>query len=329
DLFGSSVALSGDGSTLAVSAGGESSTATGINGDQADFNAATSGAVYVFIRTGIAWTQQAYVKASNTGADDTFGYSVALSSDGSTLAVGALGEDSSATGINGDGTDNGANNSGAAYIFTRTGVTWTQQAYVKASNTGAGDNFGRSVALSADGTTLAVGAYLEASAATGIDGDGTNNSSGQSGAVYVFTRTGVTWAQQAYVKASNTETSDQFGYSVALSGDGNTLVVGAYGEGSNATGISGNQSNNSALGAGAAYVFTRTGVTWTPQAYVKASNTGALDRFSISVALSSDGSTLAVGAYLEASTATGINGNGSNNGAGDSGAVYIYQYAIK
>ncbi|MEB2349380.1 MAG: integrin, partial [Comamonadaceae bacterium] len=145
-----------------------------------------------------------YFKASNTDADDHFGVSLALSADGSTLAVGAYIEDSNATGIDGDQANNSAAYSGAVYIFTRSGSTWSQQAYVKASNTGAFDEFGVSLALSADGSTLAVGAYGEHSNATGIDGDQANYSAANSGAVYVFTRSGSTWSQQAYVKASNT-----------------------------------------------------------------------------------------------------------------------------
>src|SRR5204862_483895 len=143
---------------------------------------------------------------------------------------------------------------GAAYVFTRTGATWSQQAYVKASNTGAGDRFG-GVALSADGQTLAVGAYSEASAATGIGGNQTDNSAPNAGAAYVFARSGTTWHHQAYVKASNTGAMDGFGWSAALSADGAILVVGAYTESSAATGIGGNQSDNSALNAGAVYVF--------------------------------------------------------------------------
>ena len=129
-----------------------------------------------------------YVKASNTGADDQFGGSVALSADGNTLAVGAIWEASNATGINvpGGQTDNSAGSSGAVYVFTRSGASWTQQAYVKASNTGASDEFGYSVALSADGNTLAVGAYLEDSNATGVNGDQTDNSASASGAVYLY-----------------------------------------------------------------------------------------------------------------------------------------------
>ena len=195
------------------------------------------------------FAQQAYLKASNTGVGDQFGFSVVL--DGDTLAVGARGEGSAATGVGGDQANNSAGGSGAVYLFTRTGGSWSQQAYVKASNTGIFDFFGTSVALSGD--TLAVGAWGEGSAATGINGNQADNSAVNSGAVYLFTRTGGIWSQQAYVKASNTETFDLFGFSVAL--DGDSLAVGAGSESSAATGVGGDQANNSAFGSGAVYVY--------------------------------------------------------------------------
>ena len=197
----------------------------------------------------------AYIKASNTG-DDSFGRSVALSADGNTLAVGATREDSSATGINGDQADNSAPVSGAVYVFTRSGSLWEQQAYIKASNTNAFDRFGESVSLSADGNTLAVGAVSKDSSATGINGDQTDDSVFSSGAVYVFTRSGSVWEQQAYIKASNTDADDFFGLQVSLSADGNTLAVGANGEASSATGINGDQNDNAAEDAGAVYVLS-------------------------------------------------------------------------
>jgi cysteine-rich repeat protein len=323
DLFGWSVALSADGSTLAVSAIQEASTATGVNGDQADNSATEAGAVYVFTRSGTTWSQQSYVKASNTAALDRFGWSVALSGDGATLAVSAFQEDSAATGVNGNDSDNTAPNAGAVYMFTRIGTTWVQQAYVKASNTGAGDFFGWSIALSGDGSTLAVGAYQEASAATGVGGDQTTNSTTFAGAVYVFTRSGTTWSQQAYVKASNTRAGAFFGSSVALSADGSTLAVGATGETSAATGVGGDQTDNSAMRAGAVYMLERGGTTWTQRAYIKASNTGSEDFFGSSVALSGDGSILAVSAFHETSAATGIDSNQSDNSANIAGAVYV------
>jgi hypothetical protein len=322
--FGISVALSADGSTLAVGAPGESSAATGINGDRRSTAAPNSGAVYVFTRSGLSWTQQAYVKASNTGVHDEFGTSVALSADGSTLIVGAPEESSAATGIGGDQTSNAASRSGAVYVFTRGGTTWSQQAYVKASNTGVDDDFGTSVALSANSSTLVVGAPGERSAATGIGGDQTSDAAPGAGAVYVFVRDGATWSQQAYVKASNTEDSDGFGAAVALSTDGSVLAVGAPRESSAATGVGGDQTSNAAVSAGAAYVFTRSGAVWSQQAYVKASNTDSNDVFGSPVALSGDGSTLAVGAPGEASTARGIGGNQVDNASPSAGAVYVF-----
>lgn len=324
DRFGHSVALASDGNTLAVGARTEGSNATGIDGNQADNSASASGAVYMFTRAGAVWAQQAYIKASNTDSGDYFGYAVALSSDGNTLVVSARLEASGATGIGGNQADNSVASAGAVYVFTRSGVTWTQQVYIKASNTAGTDFFATSISLSADGNTLAVGAPQEGSNATGIDGDQLDNSATVAGAVYMFTRAGVVWSQQAYIKATNTQANDYFGYSVSLSADGNKLVVGATGEASNATGIGGNQANNSLAGAGAAYELTRTGVSWAHRVYIKASNTGTLDSFGWSIALSGDGSTLAVGAVQEASNATGIGGAQGNNGAMSAGAVYVF-----
>lgn len=127
-----------------------------------------------------------YLKGSNNEAGDNFGYSVALSlsGDGSTLAVGAVNEFGSTTGINSI-PNNTAQAAGAIYVFVRASGMWSQQAYVKASNTGVDDNFGRAVALAADANTLAVGALSEASSATGIGGDQTSNTAFHAGAVYL------------------------------------------------------------------------------------------------------------------------------------------------
>ena len=313
DQFGASVAISGE--TIVVGAIGEDSNATGVNGNEADNSSPESGAAYVFVRSGSAWTQQAYLKASNTGAGDQFGRSLAILGD--TLVVGAPDEDSNAIGVNGTEADNSATNSGAAYLFVRSGSTWGQQAYLKASNTGNDDRFGISVAISGD--TIVVGAYFESSNATGMNGNQADNSSLASGAAYVFVSNAGTWGQQAYLKASNTGAFDQFGASVAISGD--TLVVGAYSDDSNATGVNGDQTNNSVFSAGAAYVFVRVGSTWSQQAYLKASNIGADDWFGYSVAISGD--TIVVGAWGEDSNATGVNG-GQNYSAGASGAAYVF-----
>lgn len=340
DAFGWSIALSGDGTTLAVGAVGEQSNASGINGDQTIDQAYGYGAVYVFTQTGGIWSQQAYVKASNPDAQDNFGYSIGLSDDGNLLLVGAPGESSNATGVNGNQlNDSGYYRSGAAYLFERTGTSWAQQTYFKASNTEASDGFGTKVSLSGDGATLAVSALGENSISTGINGDQTNNDHtglvNRAGAVYVFGFDGVDWSQQAYVKASNTPYSAHFGQSLSLSDDGNTLAVGAIYDYSNATGINGDQENYSASKSGAAYVFSRTGIAWSQQAYIKASNAQREDFFGHAIALSGDGTTLAVSANGERSRATGINGDQYNDDVyayGQAyyskgyGAVYVFDF---
>ena len=325
DNFGIFVAVNADGNTLAVSAMGEDSNAMGVGGDQTDNSATDSGAVYVFTRNNAVWTQQAYIKASNTDADDLFGSSVSLSADGSTMAVGAEGEDSKAVGVNGDQSDNSVTGSGAVYVFTRTGGLWTQQAYVKASNTDANDSLGMfSLSLSADGSTLAATVQGDDSNATGIDGDPADNSMVDSGAVYVFSRTNGVWGQQAYIKASNTEEKDFFGTSTTLSANGTTLAIGAFGEDSSATGIGGDQTDNSIIFSGAVYVFTVNEGTWSQRSYIKTPIPSVRDTFGFDMAISGDGTTLAIGALAEDSNATGIGGDMSDNSATESGAVYLY-----
>ena len=314
DQFGYSVAIAGD--TIVVGAPGEDSNATTVNGDQTNNSAFAAGAAYVFLRSAGIWSQQAYLKASNAGAFNQFGLSVAIAGD--TIVVGANGERGISTGVNGDQTNNLALDVGAAYVFVRSGTAWSQQAYMKASNSEANDNFGWSVAIAGD--TIVVGAYREDSNATGVGGNQADNSAPDAGAAYVFFRSAGLWSQQAYLKASNTGADDQFGTSVAIAGD--TIVVGAPGEDSNATGVNGDQVNNSATGAGAAYVFFRSGTTWSQQAYLKASNTGADDVFGTSVAIAGD--TIVVGAYGEASNATGVNGDQTSNSAAFAGAAYVF-----
>lgn len=312
-LFGGAIAVSGN--TLAVSSTLERSAATGIDGNQTDMTALRAGAVYIFVRTGTTWSQQAYVKASNTRAGAGFGSALALAGD--TLVVGSSEESSSATGINGEQSNTAAPSSGAVYVFTRVGPTWSQQAYLKPSNTRPGAFFGSSIALS--GETLAVGSASESSNAIGIDGDEANTSAAGSGAAYVFIRSGTAWSQQAYVKAS-TSPVEGFAAAVALAGD--TLVVGSVNDPSNAMGINGNQGDTSLQAAGAVYVFTRNATTWSQQAYVKPSNTQSQAYFGSSVAIA--GNTIVVGSPGESSNATGINGNQSNRSAIGAGAVYEF-----
>src|SRR5688572_32396058 len=311
---GTSVTLSGDRTTMAVGAPFESSGATGMNGNQNDNSIYAAGAVYVFVRQGDSWTQQAYVKPSNPGQSDHFGSSVALSRDGNTMAVSAPWESSAAIGINGNQNDNSVPQAGAVYVFTRSGTTWTQQAYIKASNTGRagkgdqvgdGDQFAFSLALSGDGNTLAVGAISEDSAAQQINGNQSDDSAQSAGAVYVYARTGTNWAQQAYVKSSNGEAGDGFGFSVGLNLDGNTLAVAAFDEDGGGRGIN-PPHDNASVNSGALYVFTRQGGAWSQQAYIKGSKGETSDGFGFATAISDDGNTIAIGSGDEACLTPGI-----------------------
>jgi len=333
--FGDAIVLDGD--TLAVGARKDPSAATGVDAaNEADQSMPGAGAVYVFTRTAGAWAQTAYIKASDTAAGAAFGASLGLSGD--TLAVGSYND--------------------GVYIFTRTAGRWTQSkkltqgslsfgtAVALAGDTlavgdpdnsrafvfrrGAGDwpldqavagtpasSFGASIAIDKD--TLAVGAHVDASGATGVSAaPAVDNTAKNSGAVYVFTRGDGTWPLQAYVKPSNTRADADFGKSVSVRGD--TLAVGSPGESS---GVVGDPASTSAPGAGAAYVFQRSGAAWSPEGYVKASNTLAGAGFGVSVALGAS-NTLAVGADSESSAATGINGNQSDASAAYAGAAYVF-----
>jgi hypothetical protein len=230
------------------------------------------------------------------------------------MAVAAHWESSAATGINGNQNDNSIPQAGAVYLFTRTGATWTQQAYIKASNTGTaskgnvpseGDQFGYSIALSGDGQTLVVGAITE---------DGEDDSQQAAGAVYVFSRTGNMWAQQAYLKGAHVTTNDLFGFSVALSFDGNTLAAAAFNDRGSGKTVNAPYDMR-AQGSGAVYIFTRQNGMWTQQAYVKGSRSEPSDGFGYASALSDDGNTLAVGVGDESCLTPGIDPPGCDNDA--------------
>jgi hypothetical protein len=233
DRFGYAVALSGD------------TALVGAVFDEVGTNT-LQGSAYVFVRSGTIWSQQAKLTASDGAASDYFGSSVASSGD--TALVGAHGDDSL---------------KGSAYVFVRSGTTWSQQAKLTASDGAASDYFGISVASSGD--TALVGAYEDDSL---------------KGSAYVFVRSGTTWSQQAKLTAADGAANDYFGRSVALSGD--TALVGAYGDDSL---------------KGSAYVFVRSGATWSQQAKLTAADGAASDYFGISVALSGD--TALVGAYWD------------------------------
>jgi len=309
DYFGTSVAVAGD--TVVVGAYGEDSSTTGVNSTPNE-SAGDAGAAYVFVRSGTNWTQQAYLKAHQVNEYDFFGYSVAVV--GNRAVVGAFLEGSSTTGVNSTPNES-AFGAGAAYVFLRSGTNWTQQAYLKAHQVTAGDYFGTSVAMVGD--TVVVGASREDSGTTGVNTTPNENST-DAGAAYVFVRSGANWTQQAYLKAHQVNVSDYFGVSVAVSGD--TVVVGAYFEDSSTTGVN-STPNESALGAGAVFVFVRSGTNWTQQAYLKAHQVTAGDYFGQSVAVAGD--TVVVGATGEGSSTTGVNSTPNEDVPG-AGAAYVF-----
>ena len=280
DFFGYSVSINANGNTVAVGANNDDGLST--------LDTVNEGAVYIFGRSGTAWTYVTDIRASNRQAGDLFGRAVSLSDDGNTLAVGAIGEDDSAV------------NSGAAYIFTRSGSTWAQQAFIKAPDAAlsAGANFGQVVTLSADGNTLAVGAQ---------------NRESRTGGAYIFRRSGTTWSNQGgLIRGTNPATAalDQFGFAISLSANGNTLAVGAPDKDS---------------GTGAAYVFRFNGTAWVQQQFIRSSDTARGDTLGRAVSLSADGNFLAVGATNEDGSSKGVGGV-KNNSTINSGAVYTFEF---
>jgi len=224
-LFGSSVSISGDGSTILVGANRESITwANEVN---------RPGLAHVYVLDSGSWTLQADLVASDYAHYDDFGISTALSHDGNTAVVGASGAEEG-----GDATDRGA-----AYVFVRNGTTWSQQQRLKGTGTHTiGEHFGSSTALSDDGNTLVVGAEKGVMDAT----EGFT----YYGLAYVFTRNETVWTQEDILRASDYALQEQkFGHSASISGDGNTALIG--------------KPEYSATGE--AYIFTRTDSTWSEQ----------------------------------------------------------------
>ena len=382
--FGSSLALSADGNTLAVGAPEESSNARGVNGDPTNIATPGAGAVYVFERSSSTWSQQAYVKSINTppaayvspnsvsaGALNPylFGTSVSLSADGNLLAVGTPGESGDMVGS--EQTNSTAWKVGAVYTYARNkaagNTIWTPRDYLKTDNTPY-SSFGKDLALSGDGMTLAVAgskAYVFTQGSNGwspqsvagpdtlgpasvsriaLSSDGNTLAVGalinqQDGnptgtrVALVFSRSKGAWSEQATLKPSYINNYSSF--PLALSADGNALAVGDFRQAGSGTGLGSNPAESLAPNAGAVYLWQRSGSQWSQRSFIKASNTDVADRFGSSIALSADGTTLAVGAPGEDSLATGIQGNQADNSgalydgnlnltSGSVGAVYLY-----
>ena len=239
-----------------------------IASDGASFDAEISEFTLSFGPNWTLTTQQQKIQASDKELNDFFGTAVAISGD--TVIVGAWKESP------------GAAAAGSAYIFTRSGTTWTQQAKILASDLERNDSFGDSVAIDVD--TVVVGARYEDTGDT------------SAGAAYIFTRSGTTWTEQSKIQASDAEAQDQFGMTVGIYGD--TVVVGAH------------QEDTGAAAAGSAYIFTRSGTTWTQQTKIQASDAQIASYFGNSVGIYGD--TIVVGAHRE------------DTGGNDAGAAYIF-----
>lgn len=293
DSFGRAIAISGN--TMVVGAPFEDSQTIGVNGNQLDNSSDEAGAVYVFEKVNDDWVQQAYLKASNSNSRDIFGISVAIS--GGTIVVGASGED----GLPNTPEDNSRTDSGAVYVFTRSDGIWSQQAYLKAANSGHYDEFGHSVAI--DGDLLVIGAPHEDSDTDIINGNTQDNTALNSGAAYVFSRSQGQWQQKAFLKASNSESNDLFGTSVSVSE--NLILVGSP-----------NELNNSFINSGGVFIFKSLNNEWVQEANLMASNSEMHDKFGQSVSISEQ--TAVIGAPLK-------NSNPINEPAAiRTGAAYIY-----
>ncbi|MBI3426641.1 MAG: putative Ig domain-containing protein, partial [Acidobacteria bacterium] len=270
-------------------AGDKFGTSVAVSGDYAIVGApeddAQRGSAYVFVRSGSSWTQQAKLIAVDGVAADRFGISVSIS--GPTAVIGASGADSE-----------GNVNHGAAYVFVRSGSSWSQQAKLAVSDGSQVSSFGFSVAVSGDTALIGTPAY-------GLGGETSR------GAAYVYARAGVTWSVQQKLLANDGAIGDNFGTSVAL--DGDTALLGAL-----AANI------NAASDQGAAYVFTRSGATWNQQAKLFANDGASNDQFGGTVALSAD--TAVIGSRL-----SDVGGH-SNEGAAyvfvRSGAVWSLQQKL-
>ena len=250
DQFANSVAMSGDGTKVIVGASNEN---------------LAYGSVYIYTYSGGSWGSEVKIEASDKAANDQFGESVAMNSDGTKVIVGSPYEDP------------GVTNAGSAYIYTYNGSSWSQQQKIEASDKQDSDRFGDSVAMSGDGTKVIVSAYLE---------DPDNISS--AGSVYIYTYNGSSWSQQQKIEASDKAVNDYFGYSVAMNSDGTKVIVGSQYEDPDGT-----------TDAGAAYIYTYSGSSWGMETKIVASDKAADDRFGWSVAMSGDGEKVIVGAQSE------------------------------
>lgn len=233
-----------------------------------------AGAVYIFSRSGSVWTQEQKLIASDKATSDALGYSVCMDGTGTRVVGGAMGVPAGSS-------------AGAVYVYVRSGTTWTFEQKFTGSDTVNGNQFAYSVNIDSTGTRIVAGAW--AATVSGVTG---------SGASYVFTRSGSVWSQEAKIVASDLTAGANFGYYVNIDDTGSRCVVGA---------------RNIASSAGAVYIFTRSGTTWSQEQKITASDASANSFFGYSVAFNSDATSLIVGAF-----------RATVNGQANAGAVYHF-----
>jgi hypothetical protein len=253
DDFGATVSLSADGTRVLIGAP-RSDPGTLVN----------AGSARVFVRTGASWTEEAVLEAADGVAGDLFATSVALSADGTRAVIG----------VPQDQVPPAAGVAGSARVFLRVGSVWAQEALLEAFDAAADDNFGQSVAISADGSRVVIGASFDDTA-----------SGANAGTARVFLRTGTSWAEEATLLGTNPSASDQFGRAVAISPDGLRVIVGAP-----------EDDHIGGTNEGTATVFLRTGTTWTEEAFITPLMRAVVANFGDAVALSTDGSRALIGA---------------------------------
>jgi hypothetical protein len=325
-LFGRVLALSADGSTMAVGAPGENGA-----------NVSNSGAVYVYVRRSGVWSQQAHLQAADPGINDAFGSAVALSADGRTLVASASHKHGPATQTGSDPSQLPERSRGAVYVFQQSGGQWLLEASLPTSTESF--VFGRALALSGNGRELVAAdqgrtrvfskmsgwqeeASLPGGDALAISANGTTLAVGSifesvSGTVHVYARGAQDWVPKATLTASPSVANptiypqyDRFGHAVTLSATGDVIAVGAPGDG---RALYGEYADVPAGGGsmwseqhGAVHVFVRRSGTWQQEAYLKPVSGNDFSALGAAVALSADGRTLAVGAPFNSWGGAGV-----------------------
>jgi len=265
DNVGRYVTISGDGSRIAISASGQ---------DISSVN--NAGAVYVFLRTGVSWAQEAKIIASDYADSDSFGHSVCLDTTGVRLAVGAFLK------------NNGANaDVGKVYIYSRSGTTWTEETTLQPSaDLTVLKWFGETIDFDENATRVIVGSN-----------GATNSTLNEAGFAYVFSRSGTAWTQEARLAPNDPVASAHFGKSVAMVTDGTRVIIGAY-----------SLANGGFTNAGAVYVFSRSGTAWTQEAKLLPGDPGTNDEFGISVSIDGTATRVIIGAYKKTTASTSQGG---------------------